>query len=51
MQHALSHPLTRPRDQMTVLNKDMALGKYEARGVEQHLIEKLGMQKAHGSHD
>ena len=49
MQHALSHPITRPRDQMTVLNKDMALGKYEARGVEQHLIEKLGMQKPTGA--
>ena len=49
MQHALSHPLTRPRDQMTVLTKDMALGKYEARGVEQHLIEKLGMQKPTGA--
>ncbi|MGJ4051510.1 hypothetical protein ACN4DP_10645, partial [Corynebacterium macclintockiae] len=34
---------------MTVLNEDMALEKYEARGVEQHLIEKLGMQKPTGA--
>ncbi len=34
---------------MTVLNEDMALGKNEAGGVEQHLIEKLGMQKPTGA--
>ncbi|MGJ4180362.1 hypothetical protein ACN4EA_09975, partial [Corynebacterium macclintockiae] len=43
------HMGVRSPDQMTVLNKDMALGKYEARGVEQHLIEKLGMQKPTGA--
>ena len=51
MQHAVAHPLTRPKENMTLLNARSPLGKYEARGVEQHLIEKLGMQKAHGSHD
>lgn len=45
MQHALSHPLTRPRDQMTELNEDMVLGKYEAKIVEQHQIEKTGNAK------
>ena len=34
---------------MTVLNEDMVLGKYESCKVEQHLIEKFGMQKPTGA--
>lgn len=49
MQHALSHPITKPKDGMVLLNRKSPLGKYEARGVEQHLIEKIGMQKPTGA--
>ena len=49
MQHALSHPITRPKDGMVLLNRNSPLGKYETRGVEQHLIEKIGMQKPTGA--
>lgn len=34
---------------MTVLNEDIALGKNEAGGVEQHLIENPGLQKPTGA--
>ncbi|MGJ4141585.1 RHS repeat-associated core domain-containing protein, partial [Corynebacterium macclintockiae] len=43
IQHAITHPTTRPIGGMRVLNRDNPLGKYEARGVEQHLIERLRM--------
>lgn len=33
---------------MTELNESL-LGKYEARGVEQHLIERLGMKNPTGA--
>lgn len=41
IQHAITHPITRPIGGMDVLNRNNPLGKYEARGVEQHLIERL----------
>ena len=43
LQHALTHPLTRPKDGFTTLTGEVPLGKYEARGVEQYLIEHYGM--------
>ena len=42
-------PITRRKDGMVLLNGKSPLGKYEARGVEQHLIEKIGMQKPTGA--
>lgn len=39
MQHALSHPIARPKDGSALLNRNSPLGEYEARGVEQHLIK------------
>ena len=43
IRHAITHPNTRPKDGMRVINRNNPLGKYEARGVEQHLIERLRM--------
>ena len=43
IRHAITHPITRPIGGMNVLNRNNPLGKYEARGVEQHLIERLRM--------
>ncbi|WP_284821322.1 DUF6531 domain-containing protein [Corynebacterium macclintockiae] len=43
IQHAITHPITRPKGGMIILNEKNLLGKYEARGVEQHLIERLRM--------
>lgn len=51
MQHALSHPITRPKDGMVLLNRKSPLGKYEARGVGTASDRENWNAKAHGSHD